>query len=305
MMRKIAGCACAGNIGNVFPIADFKGNRLWAIPVCITRHARAMMDVKIAHPRWRGKSSQYSRGMRNPQFYVSGKRPILLNSCGYIYPFPPEMLHWHWIDPVQVKKSWRISLEYHSITKPNKCEWCVQYMSCSDTPSQVAKTLGLTAIKHRSGISATVIVVQIGGKLLSAMQGRGSIFAAPTLKLLIAICPMSKFQEFKFIYMYQKTCGNMNVKIQSWPYDLMNDMETNTHWLSSSINHRLLQGNICISRCLETIISWDYQMIQKWTKRLLGHDQNINVYYTTHIVKMCQIHQRHIHQVIHDFTEWF
>ena len=84
------------------------------------RHARAMMGVKIAHPRWRGKSSQYSRGMRNPQFYVSGKRPILLNSCGYIYPFPPEMLHWHWIDPVQVKESWRISLEYHSITKHNK-----------------------------------------------------------------------------------------------------------------------------------------------------------------------------------------
>ena len=141
-------------------------------------------------------------------------------------------------------------------------------MSCSDTPSQVAKTLGLTAIKHRSGISATVIMVQIGGKLLSAMQGRGSIFAAPTLKLLIAICPMSKFQEFKYIYMYQKTCGNMNVKIQSWPYDLMNDMETNTHWLSSSIHHRLLQGNICISRCVETIISWDYQMIQKWTVKI-------------------------------------
>ena len=30
---------------------------------------------------WRGKLSRYSRRMRNPQYYVSGKRPMLLNSC--------------------------------------------------------------------------------------------------------------------------------------------------------------------------------------------------------------------------------
>ena len=28
-------------------------------------------------PRWRGKRSRHSRRMRNPQFYVSGKRPII------------------------------------------------------------------------------------------------------------------------------------------------------------------------------------------------------------------------------------
>ena len=28
--------------------------------------------------RWRGKRSRHSRRMRNPQFYVSGKRPMLL-----------------------------------------------------------------------------------------------------------------------------------------------------------------------------------------------------------------------------------
>ena len=27
LIRKIAGCACAGNAGNVFPATDFKGNR--------------------------------------------------------------------------------------------------------------------------------------------------------------------------------------------------------------------------------------------------------------------------------------
>ena len=38
-IRKIAGCACAGNAGNVFPATDFKGNRMLAIPACITARA--------------------------------------------------------------------------------------------------------------------------------------------------------------------------------------------------------------------------------------------------------------------------
>ena len=37
------------------------------------RHARAVMHVGIANPRWRGKRSRHSRRMNNPQFYVSGK----------------------------------------------------------------------------------------------------------------------------------------------------------------------------------------------------------------------------------------
>ena len=41
------------------------------------RNARAVMHVGIANPRWRGKRSRHSRRMRNPQFYVSGKMPIL------------------------------------------------------------------------------------------------------------------------------------------------------------------------------------------------------------------------------------
>ena len=40
------------------------------------RHTRAVMHVRIANPQWRGKRSRHSRRMRNPQFYVSGKRPI-------------------------------------------------------------------------------------------------------------------------------------------------------------------------------------------------------------------------------------
>ena len=38
-IRKIAGCSCAGNVGNVFPGIDFKGNRYSATPTCIPARA--------------------------------------------------------------------------------------------------------------------------------------------------------------------------------------------------------------------------------------------------------------------------
>ena len=42
------------------------------------RDARAVMHVGIANPRWWGKRSRHSRHMRNPKFYLSGKRPMQL-----------------------------------------------------------------------------------------------------------------------------------------------------------------------------------------------------------------------------------
>ena len=77
-IHKIAGCACTGYAGNVFPTTDFKGNRQLAIPACITartwrtRHD-ACRDRQLAVE---GKRSRHSWRMRNPQFYVSGKRSI-------------------------------------------------------------------------------------------------------------------------------------------------------------------------------------------------------------------------------------
>ena len=76
-IRKIAGCACAGNTGNVFPATDISGNYRLAIPACITaRASRALMHFGIAHLRWRGKRFRHSQRMRNPQFYISAKRPM-------------------------------------------------------------------------------------------------------------------------------------------------------------------------------------------------------------------------------------
>ena len=76
-IRKIVGCVGTGNAGNVFPVTDFKGNHQLAIPACIAaRASRAVMHAGIASLQWRGKRSRHSRRMRNPQFYVSGKRPM-------------------------------------------------------------------------------------------------------------------------------------------------------------------------------------------------------------------------------------
>ena len=74
-IQKIAGCACAGNAGYVFPATYVKGNRQLTISACITARAwRTCRDAfGIANSRSRGKRS---RRMRNPQFCVSGKRLI-------------------------------------------------------------------------------------------------------------------------------------------------------------------------------------------------------------------------------------
>ena len=55
------------------------------IPVCTmaraVTHMPGCMPGSLTHGflwrRWRGKRSRHSRRMRNPQFYISGKRPIL------------------------------------------------------------------------------------------------------------------------------------------------------------------------------------------------------------------------------------
>ena len=39
-------------------------------------HALAVMHIGIANPQWWEKRSRHSRRMRNPQFYVFGKRPV-------------------------------------------------------------------------------------------------------------------------------------------------------------------------------------------------------------------------------------
>ena len=72
-IRKIASCACAGMPG------AFSPRRGFAIPTCITaRDTRAVMHAGIVNQPSPLKSvvGKTFRRMRNPQFNLSGKRPI-------------------------------------------------------------------------------------------------------------------------------------------------------------------------------------------------------------------------------------
>ena len=72
---KIAGCACVGYAGNVFLVAAGKRSRHASGDARAVVHDGWQTDGFL-WSRWRGKRSRHSRRMRNPQFYVSGKRPM-------------------------------------------------------------------------------------------------------------------------------------------------------------------------------------------------------------------------------------
>ena len=79
---KIAGCACAGNAGNVFfrpsMVSDLDmhhGTCVAHVPWCMPGSSTS----GFLWSRWRGKRSRHSRRKRNPQFDVSGyKRPMVV-----------------------------------------------------------------------------------------------------------------------------------------------------------------------------------------------------------------------------------
>ena len=76
-IRKIVGCACVGNAGNVSPPPRVSDPGMHD-GTCVT-HVQSCMPGSLNRGflcRWPGKRSQHSRLMRNRQFYVSGKRPI-------------------------------------------------------------------------------------------------------------------------------------------------------------------------------------------------------------------------------------
>ena len=91
---KIAGCACAGNARDVFPV-----NRGLAIPTCITAWCMpGSLTRGFLWSGWRVKRSRYSRHSRrmcNPQFYVSGKRPMQHSACRCIIYRRIKRWWWH------------------------------------------------------------------------------------------------------------------------------------------------------------------------------------------------------------------
>ena len=99
-IRKIAGCACAGNAGNVSPAADFKGNSQLAIPACITaRASRTCRDAcRDRLPAVAGKTFLAFPAHAHPQFNVSGKRPMPIVGLKLIYVkwAACHQRTWHW-----------------------------------------------------------------------------------------------------------------------------------------------------------------------------------------------------------------
>ena len=80
-IKKNAGCASAGNAGNVFTATAG-----WRSPhhhgTCVRHAPRCLPGSPTSDfpwSWWRGKRSRHSRRSRNPQFDVSGKRPMESN----------------------------------------------------------------------------------------------------------------------------------------------------------------------------------------------------------------------------------
>ena len=74
-MRKVIGCACAGNVGDVFPpprVSNPDMHHSTCIGACQDRQLAVSFIVDGG-----GNHTRHSRRMLNPQFYVSGKRPIV------------------------------------------------------------------------------------------------------------------------------------------------------------------------------------------------------------------------------------
>ena len=107
-IRKIAGCACAENAGNVFPplrVSDpdiHRGTCVTHVPWCMSGSLTSGVLFKSVV----GKTPRHSRGMHNLQVYVSGKRPMVLVLI-------PSLLETH---PVRT---------YSSIFRPNWCFTCI------------------------------------------------------------------------------------------------------------------------------------------------------------------------------------
>ena len=77
-IRKIVCCACAGNARNVSPaslVSDAEmhhGTYMTYVPWCMP----GSLTSGFILSRWRGKRFRHPRRMRNPQFCISGKRPM-------------------------------------------------------------------------------------------------------------------------------------------------------------------------------------------------------------------------------------
>ena len=89
-IHKIAGCACAGNAGNVRNSDPdmHHGTCVTHVPWCMP----GSLTSGFLWSRCRRKRSRLSRRMHNPQFYVSGKRPMAVDALAAC----AQLCFWLW-----------------------------------------------------------------------------------------------------------------------------------------------------------------------------------------------------------------
>ena len=150
-IRKIAGCACTGNAGNIFTgtrVSDpdmHHGTCMTHVPWCTP----GSLIGGFLWSRWRGKRSRHSRHMRNLQFYVSCKRPmdlIMVRKYGWvrIYSWGDSL----WIS--DQSKNWCIltHLKLHLLNTVT-C-WTPRVYQCVSVCSKVFKNFCVKCAKNMS-----------------------------------------------------------------------------------------------------------------------------------------------------------
>ena len=106
------------------------------------------MHVGVAYPRWRGKRSWHSRRMRNPQFCVSGTRPMLQTTLSnYVSPVCCVDTVCHQVRCMY----WGHLGHFHRAISHSK--WhkivCMRYLAC--TFSQM-KSINMFSMFFKSGV---------------------------------------------------------------------------------------------------------------------------------------------------------
>ena len=143
------------------------------------------MHVGFANPQWRGKRSRHSRRMHNPQFYVSGKRPMVHKTGttqGLVVYSEATFKSWMW----QWMNNGNRALIYtekdrHHVTTCQSCTLCHRMDLCGGTvyPRKYAHgfiVLGFVVVMQSFIMSSHEVFIHIHQ---GCFAGTGAIVRLP------------------------------------------------------------------------------------------------------------------------------
>ena len=175
-MRKITGCACAGNAGNSFPCQRLQRKPLVSDPG---------MDYGTS------VRSRHSWRMHNPQFYVSLKRSMLQSGCVQTQKFPI-------ISQVQLemyKQGSRVAYATFNATGSDKMGWM-----------NISRLVNSSWMDIRSYDKKTPPIAAIGGLRFRYVLGHSHCLN-PTISVASChICEISGHGKRQISQISQSTC---------------------------------------------------------------------------------------------------